>query len=454
MAQLRQPNDTLRSMLVRSAWTLEALARSVNAVAAETGRSLTYDRTSVSKWLAGVLPRDDVVPLLVEAFSRRLGRPLTSADLGLGGAVAAAGRSAARGVSEPAVVLAELAAGQADFRRRTALESSPYQLLDSLVRPVSAPRVGVGVSPYRSGRAEVQALRTASVLFASLMEALGGGTARVALATFLAEDVTTWLHAHASDTVRGELFTGAAELTLLLARMNIDLHAHGLAQRYLDIAFALASEVGGRTTEAIALRVMSAQALDLGHHEAALHLAEAAESAVRESPGAVRAFVDAQLALAQAATEQHRSCLRLFDRVDRNSPDGEGAFASPFGSYSRASALYQRAGALTHLGEVRLAAQDLTVSLRHRAHDETRARALTLSRLAGLHLRMGHVDEACAAWLEFLDLYPLLHSARADRELTGLIQKLRPHGRHHAVAHVLERAGGHGYGGLRRAGPA
>ncbi|MGH3933743.1 MAG: hypothetical protein ACRDS1_01955 [Pseudonocardiaceae bacterium] len=59
-------------------------ARAVNRVRAEAGLQLSYDDSAVCHWLAGTLPRDRVRPVVCEALSRRLGRPVTPASAGLG----------------------------------------------------------------------------------------------------------------------------------------------------------------------------------------------------------------------------------------------------------------------------------------------------------------------------------------------------------------------------------
>src|SRR5919198_5845824 len=86
MAAQREPNQRLRALLAEAGWTGQGLARAVNAVGAESGQRLRYTRASVAHWLAGVRPRPPVPELIAEAFSRRLGRPITVRAVGLAGA--------------------------------------------------------------------------------------------------------------------------------------------------------------------------------------------------------------------------------------------------------------------------------------------------------------------------------------------------------------------------------
>lgn len=56
----RTHNDLLRALLKEAGWPNHNLAQAVNRVAAETGVSLCYDRTSASHWLSGTRPRPPV----------------------------------------------------------------------------------------------------------------------------------------------------------------------------------------------------------------------------------------------------------------------------------------------------------------------------------------------------------------------------------------------------------
>ncbi|KJY17212.1 hypothetical protein VR46_44975, partial [Streptomyces sp. NRRL S-444] len=95
--------------------------------------------------------------------------------------------------------------------------------------------------------------------------------------------------------------------------------------------------------------------------------------------------------------------------------------------------------ALAALGDGRGAIAALGASLRHRPAAERRARAVTAARLAELHLGQGHLERACAAWHEVLDVVPQLESARvtdALRRMRGRLRAVRASG---VVRPLLER---------------
>ncbi|MEU5834644.1 hypothetical protein ABZ820_13365 [Streptomyces diacarni] len=93
----RTPNGALRALLEETEWTQAAFARALARLGAEVGVHLRYDRTSVAHWLRGSRPDPRVQHLMAEALSRRLGRRVTVAELGMrpGGAGARGGRAAA-----------------------------------------------------------------------------------------------------------------------------------------------------------------------------------------------------------------------------------------------------------------------------------------------------------------------------------------------------------------------
>ncbi|MGH3312942.1 MAG: helix-turn-helix domain-containing protein, partial [Streptomyces sp.] len=78
------PNAPLRLLLAETEWTQEAFARAIGRAAAEAGVRLGYDRTSVAHWLRGARPSPRVQGFIAEALSRRLGRPVTVTQLGMG----------------------------------------------------------------------------------------------------------------------------------------------------------------------------------------------------------------------------------------------------------------------------------------------------------------------------------------------------------------------------------
>ncbi|MFF8954233.1 hypothetical protein [Streptomyces sp. NPDC014894] len=345
------------------------------------------------------------------------------------------------------VRLAELCRADAVPIRRARLASTAYSLA-ATAAPAWNPREhGLSVPPTRGGRRRatpeaVARLHRMTAVFADLMERHGGAHARSALTAYLAEDTVRLLTAQGTPELRRELFTGAAQLAHLLARMSMDAGSPSLAQRYFTAALDLAREADDRRLYAITLRAMSLQALHLGFREHAWHLAEAAIDTA--GPGAdpsTRAFLLSQRAVVHAYARHRREAVNDL-RTAEIQHDRATSPGGPFDAYPRPGLDFQRGQALSALGDTAQAAQALTVAAEARADDRHRPLALTRARLAETLLPLGRLEESCVHWHAFLDHYPSLRSAPADQALTQLGASLRAFRRQPQAAAVLRRARG------------
>ena len=111
----RKPNIRLREAIAAAGCTYDALARDVRQVARENGEVLATNKSAVSHWASGAEPADRTVLYLAEALSRRAGRVISPADLGMPGT----GREAQP--RDPVAAAAELGA----LMRSTAAISPP-----------------------------------------------------------------------------------------------------------------------------------------------------------------------------------------------------------------------------------------------------------------------------------------------------------------------------------------
>ncbi|MFD7291204.1 helix-turn-helix domain-containing protein [Streptomyces sp. NPDC059863] len=275
----QQPNARLAQLLEEAGWNATQLAHAISSVASEHGHELTVHRSTVTRWLAGTRPRPPAPAYLLEALARRLGRPLPAADAGLT-------RTPTRipdwsWEAPPVQHLAKLTNSQLDPGRGKLLGADVYSLAalavpnwEDLLSRTTARRAGVAAG-RRVGRVEVEALKSMTAFFASSAGAFGGGHARTALTAYLADDVTPWLLAGASEHVHRQLLTQAAQLTILLGNMCADDDADALAQHYHRTAAHLAAEAEDPHTYTIALRALASHALELGHQQPSLALMSA-----------------------------------------------------------------------------------------------------------------------------------------------------------------------------------
>ncbi|MEV7678863.1 hypothetical protein AB0O64_09965 [Streptomyces sp. NPDC088341] len=448
-----QPNPRLAALLNEAHWSPGELARAVNELGAAQGLQLRYDRTSVAHWLTGSRPRPPIPVLVASALSRRSGRLVTEEETGLAQPQQDAGDSfPGDGPQTGGVMdrLTALARADADPTRRALLAGSAYDLAAATAPawspvPSATARYGATGSRAAGPRAasgDVQRLLWMVHVFADLMERHGGAHARSALTAYLAEDTSRLLAAPARPALRRDLFTGAAQLTHLLARMSMDAGYPSLAQHYFGTALGLAHEAGDRRLFAITLRAMSLQAMFLGFHEHARGLAEAAvDTAGPRTDRATRAFLLSQRALTHAhAQQRHRAMSDL--AAAQSQHDRATGPPGPFTSYPRAGLDYQRGRTLLALGDTAQATQALTVAAEGRREDRHRSSALSRARLADTLLAMGHLEESCTHWHVFLDHYPSLRSAAADQALRRLRGSLRGFRHQPHAAAVLHRARG------------
>ncbi|MEW1825592.1 hypothetical protein [Streptomyces sp. NPDC088196] len=412
MARTRIPNTRLRALIEETEWTQGGLARAVNAVAAESGLVLRYDRTTVAHWLTGSHPMPRVQPLACEALSRRCGRVITTEEAGFAG--------------QDPVVPAQLTPPDANALVSLLHElSGPVAYRPARIRPASrATGTGTGTGTRTStGAVRAPGVRnSASLFFTRTLQAQGGGYARGTLRTYLAEAVAGQLRG-----VRGELrrerYAEASQLALVLGRMYADDLRNGEAQRCYLAARELAITAGNRELTVIALRTLSVQAYGLGHLNIADETARAAVRIAQATPHAVRAFAQAQLAVTAASRGERKDALRALSEAESGvGPEEVGRH--PFESYARADFEFQRGEALMALRAPGEAVPAFEYALAARASDDRRGAALTRLRLADVLLPLGRVDETRALERELREDGDGLRSVAVTRRKQELRRSL------------------------------
>jgi tetratricopeptide (TPR) repeat protein len=422
--------------------TATELAAAVNEAGDEMGVVLSYDRSAVAHWLAGVVPRKVTARLVTEVFSRRLRRKVTEKDAGFIPVQRQDSDTPAPRVHDLNETLLSLAGRppRGSPADRSVPENMVYQR-DLPVPDLSGPGVledGEEGRAARQGRIEkfeVEAVEALAVVFHDADNAFGGGHGRRALAAYLAADLAPKLYRPATPGLRRRLVSTAAQLIYLCGFMHFDDRLQGAAQRYYHIALILAAENNSPLDYAITLRGMSVQASQLGHRRRALDFAEAAAFTVT-GPTLHRAFVHGQLAVACALDHRRADALRALSTAERLL-ERSGPVQAITGCYHQGALLRQEAAVREALGDPEGAMKALKASTRHRPAAERRSGAIVLADLAILRLRTGRVAEGVESAYQFLENYPYLSSGRADRALTELRALLRPHARQPAVRALL-----------------
>jgi hypothetical protein len=144
----RERNVALAALLREAGWSQPQAAAAVARVAAESGvRELeAISRSHISMWVLGTKPSGRAPHILRETLSRRLGRRLTLADLGLEEEPTGTTDSGSDWSVDPLTALAELGSDDLDMHRRKLLATAAYSALAS---PCLPPRGGQ--PPCRSG---------------------------------------------------------------------------------------------------------------------------------------------------------------------------------------------------------------------------------------------------------------------------------------------------------------
>ncbi|WP_405898840.1 tetratricopeptide repeat protein [Streptomyces sp. NBC_00727] len=420
----REPNGALGRLLTESRWTYRQFARAVNRVGTEMGTPLRYDESAVSHWLGGTVPRGAVRVCVLEALSRRLGRPVTHAEAGL-----PVPRDHSPTAADTVEGLIDLGRQDMDPSRRSVLGAGLFSV--ALTIP-GWPDVIGRAEAVQSGRVrrigmnEVDMVIAMTERVSELDDQFGGRHARPMAASFMVNTVASYLRADAPEDVRKAMLSAASDLLYLTGYMAVDEGLHGLAQRYYVKALELAGTAEDHLTYCTTLRGMSVQAIDLRHGGKAMELADAAAAASPKAGPRMLAFLAGQQAHAAAQTGDRTRALRYI-REAETAMDRAESRGKAFGSYDPASLNYHISQVRYELGDVTGAIEAMQQSDKVRYSVYRRARVRHRAMLAERQLEVGHLEAACDTWHQALDDYPMVQSGRADDRVRTMFGLLRPH---------------------------
>ncbi|WP_407841020.1 tetratricopeptide repeat protein [Streptomyces sp. DSM 116496] len=409
-------NHLLHRLIRETGWTYEALARRLNTSAQAVGLTTGYDRTSVAHWLRGSTPRDPVPGLLCEILATRLNRPVSPADIGMHRpATGPPGLDPGPG---PHALAAELLATVPGLHphRRPRGGGEAHRVPEQRDRVAAPPGAGPGAGQVPA-LSHTELRRAAESFFTGQVDALGGDATAPVLLAYLRSTFRTALTATGDEGSLSALEIGhAARTVLLLARSYADQCSFAEARRTLGRAAALAELAGEPSTQAIALRMLSQDALDQNQPAVALSYVRRALEIAPRAPDAVRAFVAAQAAQVHAVLGHRGEALAWLDAADRAQGAAAGE-ADPFHTYRPAALEFKRAVVLGLLGDHPAAHAALDTSLASRPAQQERAIMLTHVERARLYRLGGREREAAAALRDAEALNRGVHSPRAAREI-------------------------------------
>lgn len=435
---MAEPNEGLSALLIEARWTQVQLAAAINRAAAEAQISLSCDKGNVNKWVSGTVPRKEVRPLILEALSRRLGRPVTHQEAGLPLSVA---ESAAQRVD---TVEGLVTTGREDMdpSRRKILSTSlyaaalPIPAYTDLIGREEAQATGRAT---RIGAGEVATVRTMTERIADILDELGGGHARPMAAAFLVNTVAPYLRAGASEAVKKSILSAASDLVYLTGWMAMYERAHGLGQRYYVQALELAGAAEDHVTYCRTLRGMSLQAANLKHGAKSLQLADSAAEAAPKAGPRLKAFLTGQQAHAESLVGNRRMAFARLTETEAALSQADNR-RDAVGGYDLSAYLFHTSSVLYALGDVPGSVKAMQESNRARPPMEKQGNAHANGLLAQRQLEMGHLEVACATWNRFLDDYASLSSSRADEHFDIMRSRIRPHLSNRYARDLNERA--------------
>lgn len=453
MGVKRQVNARLAAVIAETRWSHTQVASAFVRVARESGAHefCTVGRSHVSHWVGGSHPSGVAPVYLCEALSRRLGRTIIPADIGLSVPVAAQGADQGWNTDTLAALTA-LGRHEVDVDRRKALGTAAFSLA-ALTPPSGSwwaqmahrSRSRPAASTQTVGRADVDAVRETVSLFSRVDQRRGGGHARAAVLQYLTSDVARYLRGtYRDDEVRRAMFSATAELAYLSGWMAFDDGQHATAQDGFKIGVQLAAEADDPPMAGHILRAMAHQAIDLGHVEEGLHLSAASMDGRRYTAASPRerALLGVVHARALGTAGDAKAAAAALLQAENDlaaASDGDDEPSRMF-FFSEASLAHETACTLRDTGDLDGALREFRRSARTRkAATFTRTHAVTLGYLGAVQARRGSIEEACATWSGALDMMDGIQSGRTRRIVSQMRATLSPI-RHRGIpaAHELD----------------
>lgn len=447
----RTPNRLLRDLVAESGLTYEALAKAVRAVAAECGAALQTNKSAVEHWIAGATPRGETGRYLAVALSRRLGRLLAPADLGLPAAGEADNDTIGLSLGDDPLE-ALLPMWRYELDRRRFLTASAYSVAAAAL-PLShvheiAARTAAARTGHTVGMAEVAAVRDMIRAFSEMDERHGGQHGRSALVTYLRDDVAPLCRARfRTDEVRQQMLSAASRGVHLLGWKSYDAGQQGLAQRYYLQSYALAAESGIPGQDGFVMRTMAMQGLKLHRPE---HCQGLAETGLNRAKGRVDAETEALFRVVHAHTlakiGKRRGALAEAEQARvllTTAPGDEVEFWALTWGPPKASVYSRTAKVHETLGDHRAAAEQYALAATARPAG-TYARIVALDLVAGaeMHLKRGGIEQACATWhraIDHMDGVRSVRTRKAVSRMRGDLARFRARGLR-CAAELDERA--------------
>lgn len=424
----RAPNERLARHITEAGISNAGLAHRVAELAARKHLGAPrFNHSSVARWLAGEQPRGHTPALIAEVLTGILGHKVKPGDIGM----------TIRTGTDPgleyeneldAAIRAATDLYGTDVHRRSMLTRTAFTAVAYVVpalRWMTAPAIHLTDRPgsgRQVGEANVAGIRDLTATFRRLDNQFGGGHARTSVVQYLADEVAPLLkHGSYTAKVGAQLFSAAAEMTLLAGWMAFDLEQHAVTQRYLIQALSLAKAASDEALGGEVLAAMANQAAYLGDGPDTVDMARAAARSARRagSPTLLSEALAAEAHGHALSQDPRRSASVLGEShaaLNRARPGSEPAWLG----YFDAAYLHARTGrVLLDCGDPAGGAAAMRESLEMKDGYE-RGQVFNLATLAGSLIAGGEVEEGCAVGQRAVSASAGMRSARVVRELNQL----------------------------------
>jgi tetratricopeptide (TPR) repeat protein len=282
-----------------------------------------------------------------------------------------------------------------------------------------------------------------------LDDALG---AQAALDTVLTQQsLTRLLLAECPQHLRPRLLESYSKLSSGAGWLFFDLNHADRAWHHHQLARNAAHEAGNADLGAFALSRMSCLAGWRGRRTEAVSLSEAAQRAAATTGDMrLRAYVEAEAALAYANDHQGDACLGALDRAEAHlaqsgrdvPPDSVAYF------YDGEELTYGRSRCHLRIGDPQQTLATIRPALARMGGDRVRPRDLALTKLdlGKAYIAAGQPDEGAAVTAEVAELAMQNRSPRLAREIRATRTEMEPWSDRVAVKELDDRLAAYGVG--------
>lgn len=432
-------NTLLDALLDEAGMSRSGLATRINWAAQARGKSLSYDHSSVIRWLKGQRPRGLTPELICSILTERLGRQISLEDAGMGGSATPPVATPIAGFIDRSTAL-----WRGDQQQRREVQESAVITGLPAVGPVwewENPPDDADVSrrgTVRVGLDDVAVLRSARTHYEQMYRKAGGVATRARVVAYLTAETAPLLRGSYTDATGRELHRATGGIVAVAGICAYDSDVQGLAQRYFHQALRLAKASGDRAFGGYVIALLVNQSLYMGEHRQAVAFAEAG---LRTAGSAISHALACDLYAMQAKAysrlgdqwQAHR-CMGMAEAeaglIRRDEEPAET-------SYVQAGLLEANlADALMRLGDVTPAQTYAAEAVAVQTH--ARGRVHRLATLSDCQLRGASPEIAAATAMTMLDTMEGMESRRLRDRLVKVRQSMSHLGSR-ATADVVAR---------------